>query len=215
MWCFTNSVYRSRTVYFKHDDKTYRVLTTRWWAAPAGMHVNGQHHLDCSVKTDVDDHDNSAADRQRQLRRVQTQEHRHDCTHHTTHASSDDRRQTDRVTTPTRDGLQLASAAPRHTPRRASLQLITLHWTGNLLPRKSVNTHKTPLMIHISFNLNLLPRQSIPGDLRSWSILTPQSWSRVSWFKGRVETGRQSTKQIGLPSPLTWLTVTCHHPQYR
>jgi len=100
-------------VYFKHDDKTYRVLTTRWWAAPAGMHVNGQHHLDCSVKTDVDDHDNSAAGRQRQLRRVQTQEHRHDCTHHTTHASSDDRYHAHTRWTPASFGRATPHPSPR------------------------------------------------------------------------------------------------------
>jgi len=55
--------------------------------------------------------------------------------------SIEDRRQTDRVTSPTRAGLRLplASAAPRRTPRRASSQLKTSQW------KPTVSAHRTPL----------------------------------------------------------------------
>ena len=54
-------------------------LTVSWWTALVGVHVNGKYHLDNSMKTDVDDHDDSAPGRQCQLRHVQSQEHRHHC----------------------------------------------------------------------------------------------------------------------------------------
>jgi len=67
----------------------YRRLTIRRRTTLACMHVNGQYHLDSGMETDIYDHHNSAPGRQCQLRHVQSQEHRHHCTHQTHHTNVD------------------------------------------------------------------------------------------------------------------------------